>query len=1341
MKSLFSFILTEFFTIPKTLIFKILFFSILLSGHFQLSGQIPLFSWVKPASGAAQIEVNDAEKDKNGNIYTIGSFTGNPDFEPSFLNAVVLNSKGGNRDIFICKHNSSGAIVWAKEISDTGDNRAVSLCLDSAGNIYITGVFSKSADFNPGSGKKILKAKGNSDIFLLKLNPLGELIWIKQFEAAGNADNPHVSTDRNGKLLLSGNFNDSIDIDPGSNKTILNNKGSESLFIAKMDTSGNLFGHRQFDAYGQLKVYDIKWDKAGNLYLNGLFTDSTDFDPGIGREIQKSAGKRDIFLLKLDSSANYIWVMAYEGKGDEYNTGLTIDKGLNIYLSGTFSSTIDMKPSFGYNPINSAGLSDVFIQKLDTAGNIYWHKRIGGIGSEGINDIETDSAGNIFCGGFFSDAVDFDPNTGKTVINSNAPTDGFTLKLSSAGIFIWVKSINGNLHGSVLELITDLPGNIVSIGEFSGRIDANPGSPTQVLVSLGGLDIFIQKLNGSGQYVWSQNVSATSDAYFRSVKSDNHGNIYVAGYVDGIVNFEPGTGNFILSAVNNGSDIFVAKYRKDGKLLWVKSIGSTGDDHAFSIDTDDSGNIYFGGVFNGKTDFDPGPGVVNLTISGSNNGFLCKLDSNGNFGWVLNLGAVYALDIDPYGDIIITGNYSGTFDFDPGSGVYNMSTPGGYIYTYVAKYNRQGKFKWARQQSGYSNLSTCIKSDNKGNCYINGHYHGNLSNSYIFKMDKNGNLEWQKRFEITFPIASTMDVDSRENLYLTGTFKDSVDFDPGPGTYKLYGDGPDDIALICLDSAGNLNWAYDIGNSGYETGPSVAIDRFDNIYLSGSFQGTVDFDPGNSVSAKSSSFHNNDFFILKLDSSGNYLWVISNPGYASQHCYNTYVDPHLNIITSGVFYENTDFDHGPELSYVVASGSPDGYVQKIIQCSHSSSVLNIKACDKFEFHGKIFTSSGTHFDTIVNYSGCDSIVKINLSIFKQSAVTNLNTTIQRGDSVFFDGYYIKKTGNYYDTLKNKFGCDSVIHLNLNVQMNVLVEINAKGCFGTPFSFNGKSINASGTYYDTLNTYNGFDSTVRLNIVFYNPTYSVLNQNICEGTYFDFKGNLLSQPGTYTDTITNANGCDSVIFLVLSVLPKSESTINKTLCRGESVIFNDKMLSEKGTYFDTLTNYTGCDSICRLNLNIDSMEAKIFKSGKILNCNNDSVTYQWIQCDSSNKSIPGQNGKSFQSTLPGIFAVVIDNGQCTDTSDCIIIDTSDLSVNSDFKSESLIRVYPNPGNGSFNIKSFTDGILIIYDLSGKSIYNETLESSALIYFKDISPGIYYYLFLNDENKSCGKIVVY
>jgi len=150
------------------------------------------------------------------------------------------------------------------------------------------------------------------------------------------------------------------------------------------------------------------------------------------------------------------------------------------------------------------------------------------------------------------------------------------------------------------------------------------------------------------------------------------------------------------------------------------------------------------------------------------------------------------------------------------------------------------------------------------------HLVGNLTNA------QDVHLEWAKQMGSSDSNYSTaITVDNMGNVYTTGTFQGTIDFDPGPGVFNLtsidvYNGG--DIFIQKLDASGNFIWAKKMGGVAWDKSNSIAVDNFGNVYTTGAFIATVDFDPGpGTLNLVSVSF--DDIFIQKLDASGNLLWV------------------------------------------------------------------------------------------------------------------------------------------------------------------------------------------------------------------------------------------------------------------------------------------------------------------------------------------------------------------------------------------------------------------------------------------------------------------------------------
>ncbi len=236
----------------------------------------------------------------------------------------------------------------------------------------------------------------------------------------------------------------------------------------------------------------------------------------------------------------------------------------------------------------------------------------------------------------------------------------------------------------------------------------------------------------------------------------------------------------------------------------------------------------------------------------------------------------------------------------------------------------------------------------------------------------------------------------------------------------------------------------------------------------------------------------------------------------------------------------------------------------------------------FSFAGRSLTATGTYADTLVSGLGCDSIVTLHLLV-NAPVMKTIFDTICSGGSFSFAGRTLSTPGIYYDTLQTIHGCDSIVSLNLTVNLTVSVNLYDTICSGNSFTFGGHILTTPGIYYDTLQTIHGCDSIVSLNLTV-NLTVSVnLYDTICSGNSFTFGGHIFTTPGIYKDTLQTDHGCDSIVILNLALHPIDSTPLYDTICPNSSLSFGGQSYSQAGVYYDTLTNAHGCDSIVILNL--------------------------------------------------------------------------------------------------------------------------------------------------------------
>ena len=437
--------------------------------------------------------------------------------------------------------------------------------------------------------------------------------------------------------------------------------------------------------------YDISWsittDASGNVYTTGEFRDTADLDHGPGINNIISNGARDIFIQKLDANGNLIWAKGIGSIGDEIGRSITTDALGNVYVTGIFTgSPVDFDPGPGTKWLYSNGGYDAFILKLDSNGNFVWAKSIGSTLSQFGNSITTDALGNVYTTGIFNNTVDFDPGPGTFNLTA-AGVHTFIQKLDANGDFIW--AIDMGLY-DIITNIYDRPsiaidpsGNIYTTGHFEDTVDLDPGPGVSNFISKGFYDIFIQKLDTDGNFLWAKQMGGSNSDVGRSITTDASGNVYTTGYFHYTVDFDPGVGTFNLTTAgsNHNSDIFIQKLDANGNFIWAKNLGSTSSDIGFSITTDASENVYTTGYFMQTTDFDPGPGVSNLISSGNQDIFIQKLDANGDFIWAKGMGSIgldygYSIITDASGNVYTTGHFTTTTDFDPGPGTFNLTSNG-----------------------------------------------------------------------------------------------------------------------------------------------------------------------------------------------------------------------------------------------------------------------------------------------------------------------------------------------------------------------------------------------------------------------------------------------------------------------------------------------------------------------------------------------------------------------------------------------------------------------------------------------------------------------------------------
>ncbi len=485
----------------------------------------------------------------------------------------------------------------------------------------------------------------------------------------------------------------------------------------------------------------------------------------------------------------------------------------------------------------------------------------------------------------------------------------------------WSKGFGDTSAQDARSVATDNSGNAVITGTLTGSTDFGGGA----LNSAGLGDIYVAKFDVVGHHLWSKRFGDAGNQIGRAVSVDASGNIYIAGYYDGTVDFGGGS---LTSA--GGFDIYIVKFNPEGDHIWSKRFGDTSSDWAYAVAVDASGNVVVAGTFTGSIDF--GGGL--LTASGSTDICVVKLDSAGNHIWSDRFGdgsSNYGLGVtaDASGNVIATGQFVSTVDF--GGGVL---TSAGNSDIFIAKFAATGDHIWSeRFGDSSSQIGMKVKTDSDGNVIAVGHFQGTvdfgggpltspgLFDIYIAKFDPTGTHMWSLGFgDSQLQYGKGVSVDNLDNVIIAGDFEGTVDFGGGPLTSL----GDRDIYVAKFDAAGNHLWSDSFGGSGPHYAEGVTTDGSGDVILVGECWNTVDFGGGQLPHAGMY-----DVYVARFDKAGNHVWSQSFGGELHQWGMGVAADGFGNVILTGHFGDTVDFGGGP----LTDAGLSDIYIARFWQAA------------------------------------------------------------------------------------------------------------------------------------------------------------------------------------------------------------------------------------------------------------------------------------------------------------------------------------------------------------------------------------------------------------------------
>ncbi len=540
------------------------------------------YVWAKSLGGPGNDLSNTLQLDAAGNIYVSGVFSATADFDPSAATATLAS--GGETDIFIAKYDNNGNYLWAINMGGSGSEYVYAMELDLTGNIYITGSFESTADFDPSAIANNLTSNGQADAFIAKYDNNGNYVWSKSMGSISDDVGKALQLDATGNLYLTGYFYGTVDFDPSVTISNLISTGNFlDVFIAKYDNNGNYVNAKSFGGNGNDIGNSIQLDATGNIYVTGTFQGGSDFDPAAAiANLNSNGGLSDVFVAKYSSAMVYIWAIGIGGSGDDAAGVLQVDAVGNVYISGTYQSTVDFDSGAPTANLISNGSNDIYMAKYDNAGNYVWAKSIGATTNDVSNNLKLDATGNLYLIGPFAGTIDFDPSATTNNLTAAGFQDIFMAKYDALGNFIKAINVGGTASYTFPYAIqTDATGNIYMTGKFSGYVDFDPGPNYNYLSSFSQEDIFIVKFNNVPIGLKEFNVEYEN---LKIYPNPNNGQFYLAGIKDKVsIEVLDITGNIMLQTViesanqlidlsNYAKGLYLLKIYKEGAPLLTKKI-------------------------------------------------------------------------------------------------------------------------------------------------------------------------------------------------------------------------------------------------------------------------------------------------------------------------------------------------------------------------------------------------------------------------------------------------------------------------------------------------------------------------------------------------------------------------------------------------------------------------------------------------------------------------------------------------------------------------------------------------------------------------------------------------
>ena len=744
-----------------------------------------------------------------------------------------------------------------------------------------------------------------------------------------------------------------------------------------------------------------------------------------------------------------------------------------------------------------------------------------------------------------------------------------------------------------------------------------------------------------------------------------------------------------------GFDNYLIRLNANGDTLWTKTYGNTGYDEAQSIkQTSDGGFIMVGQT---------------ATVDYAGDVYLVKTDANGVLVWSTAFGTATKFDF----------GYSVRQTSDGGyiiAGLTN-STGAGLRDVLLIKTNSTGVLQWSKTYGGAADdEARSVEETADGGFIVSGftQSYGSGYQMYLIKTNSTGNVTWSKTFgggglELGYSVKQTSD-----GGYVLLGYSDS------------YGSGLYDVLLLKLSAIGSITWSKTYGGTADDYGLCIYITS----------------DGGYIISGRTSSYGagGGDYYLIKTDVNGVHQWSKAYGGTAVDQAGNVRQTTDGGYILTGY---TMSFGAGIREAYLVktdATGASGCNEFTATTQTTSATVANSTGATEGLGLSAVSPVTATRrVKPVVTTSCSSSACTLTIASFAQTNVT-CNGSTNGTSSISSTGGVGTLTYNW--TPGNPIGDGTASVTNLSAGTYSCTVTDANGCT----ALQTVTITQPNVLVSTI--------TSQTNVSCFAGTNGAASILVSGGTtaysYNWTPGNPIGDgttsvtnlsAGTYSCTITDANGCAASQSVTITQAAAINNAQNISICAGQTLVIGTNSYSTSGIYTDVLAAINGCDSTVTTTLTVNPLiDLTTTTSGNSITANTSPANYQWIDCNNGNSLLVGATSQVYTSAANGNYAVIISQNGCSDTSACVTITTTGIVLK---PNNEYLQIFPNPTTSTITLKGLSaDSDIHIMNALGQTLFSKTINQKdveKIIDLSDFKNGMYYIQIENKETTVSRKVI--